>query len=139
MFTITDPAGKTKEVRIKKFPAMDGWELQRDFLHFAASKDKAFRRAYTLEVLKYATVVNGNVELPLTTDALIDNHLCSWENVKLVFERVLTDNGIDPNTHALQTHFWADAGAEMAVAFIAETSRLLGPAFGVLGENLVKE
>jgi len=72
--------------------------------------------------------LSGGMEIPLTTDALIDNHLQTWENIKAVFEEVLRLNGIDPKTHADKTHYWANAGAEMALAFIAEASKLMGPA-----------
>ena len=71
-------------------------------------------------------------DLPLSTDALINNHLGSWENVRDVFEEILRQNGIDPKTHADNPNYWAKAGAEMATSFIAATSDLLGPALSML-------
>ena len=126
---ITTPKGEAKDIAIRQMPALDGWEIQAKFLEFAASSDGDFRRNYTLEVLKYADVVNGERALPIATAALIENHLGSWQNVEKVFEEVLMQNGIDPKTHANKPHFWANAGVEMATSFIAEVAVLLGPAF----------
>jgi|SRR5579864_964457 len=123
------PQGTIKVIAIEKFPAMDGWDIQERFVQFAASHDKDFRREYTLEVLTYAKVVQADGgNLPLSTDALINNHLGSWENVRDVFEEVLRQNGIDPKTHADTPQYWAKAGSEMATSFIASVTELLGPA-----------
>lgn len=133
---ITLPSGEVKSIVIGKFPALDGWDIQQRFIEFAASSDKDVRRAYTLEVLAYAQVVQSSDRtLPLTTNALIDNHLGSWQNVQRVFEEVLQQNGIDPKTHADQPHYWAKAGNEMATSFIAEVSQLLGPAFQMMKQE----
>lgn len=127
---ITTPSGESKSIVINQFPALDGWDIQAKFIEFAASSDKEFRRQYTLDVLAYASVqMAPDRVLPLNTDALIDNHLGSWQNVQKVFEEILMQNGINPKTHADQPMFWAKAGAEMATAFIAEVSQLIGPAF----------
>lgn len=128
MFEIKLPSGETKSVKILKFAALDGWDIQAKFVEFAASTDRQMRREFTLEILSYAKVISGDMEIPLTTDALIDNHLQTWPNIEAVFEQVLSVNGIDPKTHADKTHYWANAGAEMALAFIAEASKLMGPA-----------
>jgi hypothetical protein len=139
MLEITNAAGQTRQVKLSKFPALDGWEIQNQFVAFATAEDKDFRRMYTLEVLKYAVVVTDNGEIPLTTDALIDNHLQSWQNVQAVFEAVLMDNGINPKTHAEKPHYWADAGAEMAIAFIAEATKLMGPGLRAAGQVYSQE
>jgi len=129
---ITTPFG-VKLIAIEKFSAMDGWDLQEQFIRFAASTDREFRRAYTLEVLSYAKVVQEDGgELPLSTDALINNHLGSWENVRDVFEEILSQNGIDPKKHADRPDYWSAAGAEMASSFLAATSSLLGPALNMV-------
>ena len=123
------PQGQIKLIAIERFPAMDGWDIQEQFIQFAASRDKEFRRAYTLEVLRYAHVLQDDGgSLPLSTDALINNHLGSWENVRDVFEEILRQNGIDPETHADKPDYWAKAGSEMATSFIAAASNLMGPA-----------
>lgn len=128
MFEIKTPSGETKFIRILKFAALDGWDIQAKFIEFAASTDREMRREFTMEVLSYAKVMSGEMEIPLSTSALIDNHLQTWPNIEAVFEEVLMVNGIDPKTHADKTHYWANAGAEMALAFIAEASKLMGPA-----------
>ncbi len=125
-----------KVIDIAKFPAMDGWDLQEQFVRFAASTDREYRRQYTLEVLSYATVLmEDGGRLPLSTDALINNHLGSWENVRDVFEEVLRQNGINPKTHADRPAYWSEAGAQMATSFIAATTELLGPAFEILSKQ----
>jgi len=125
---ITLPNGETRQVTISHFPALDGWEIQHRFVEFAAATDRHSRREFTMEVLSYATIKIGTNDMPLSTDALIDNHLRSWENIREVFEAVLSFNGIDPKTHANQPRHWAEVGEQMAVAFFAAASGLLGPA-----------
>lgn len=131
MIELISAQGKVKQIRIRHFDALDGWDIQSRFYDFAASTDKAYRRAYTMEILSYATVVFEGRELPLKTDALIDNHLETWKNIELVFNEVLTFNGIDPHTHADQPSYWSKAGAQMAISFIAEASKLMGPAIEI--------
>lgn len=117
-----------KEVRLTKFDALDGWELQNEFIHFAASRDGTFRKAYTLKILAYAVIVNGEQEIPLKTSALIDNHLQTWQNVQAVFDEILNQNGIDPMKHADRPDYWAQVGVEMASSFIAACNDLIKPA-----------
>jgi hypothetical protein len=129
---IEHPNGEKKEIEIGQFPALDGWDIQARFVEFAASHDKDFRRAYTLEVLSYsAVVIASNNSIALKTSQVIDNHLGGWQNVERVFEETLIQNGIDPKTHADRPVFWEKAGAEMATAFLAEVTRLFGPAIEI--------
>lgn len=130
---IVTPRGEVKTIAIAYFPALDGWDIQARFLEFAASTDKVFRKAYTMEVLSYTRVIVRDQELQLSTDALVDNHLCSWQNVQRVFEETLRFNGIDPETHADKPYFWSRAGEEMAIAFLAEVTKMLGPALQMAG------
>jgi hypothetical protein len=133
---ITTPKGEVKSIIINQFPALDGWDIQQRYVEFAASHDKELRKAYTLEVLGYAAVVMAaDRSIPLTTSAMIDNHLCSWQNVQKVFEEVLWQNGIDPATHADNPTYWSKAGAEMATSFLAEVSQLMGPAFQLMNKD----
>lgn len=124
--------GEVRIVQIDHFSAMEGWEIQHRFLEFAASTDKDIRRKYTFEVLAHAKIVLGDREIPLATDAVVDNHLQTWRNVQMVFEAVLEYNGIDPKTHADNPGYWVKAGDEMALAFIASMSGMMGPAMGEL-------
>jgi hypothetical protein len=134
MIEIIGKDGKIKSVKIYSFSAMDGWDIQRKFFEFASTTSKEARLAYIMEVLSYAKVIVGNNELPLKTSALIDNHLENWKNIETVFEAVLIHNEIDPKTHAEKPSYWAAAGAEMAVSFIAEATKLMGPAFELVAK-----
>jgi hypothetical protein len=139
MIEITMQDGKTvKQVVTRQFKALDGWDIQQKFIEFAAATDKQFRREFTLEILGYASVIVGGNELPLTTDALIDNHVQSWSNIQKIFEEVLYSNGIDPKTHADNPNYWVKAGQEMAIAFIAEATKLIGPALQIAERTYVK-
>ena len=123
MSLIIDTPNGQRTVTVARFGALDGVDLRARFIEFAASRDRDLRRKYTMEILRYAKVANGNqAPLPLTTGALIDNHLCTWQNVQLVFERVLSENGIDANAMASESDFWYDAGVEMFAAFYKSLS-----------------
>lgn len=135
MLNITLKDGSTRMIKLNYFPALDGWEYQRGFVEFAVTTDPKVRQAYTMLILSYAEVVMEEQCLPLKTSALIENHLQTWENIKAVFEGVLLHNGIDPKTHAEQPNYWAKAGEEMAVSFIAAASKLIGPALQMVERN----
>jgi len=120
---LTLPNGTPKRIAIERFGAMVGWDLQERFVKFAASKDGKMRKEYTMEVLKYATVLTADGgTLPLSTDALINNHIGSWENVRDLFEEILKENGINPQEHARRANFWVDAGQDMSTSFVAAVS-----------------
>lgn len=132
MIEIKLPSGETRAVAIEKFSALEGWEIQQRFIEFASSTDPEFRRQFTFQVLEYAKVKISGSEVPLKTSALIDNHLQDWRNIKIVFEAVLMQNGIDPSTHADRPNYWSEVGAEMAISFIAEAAKFMGPALHTL-------
>ncbi|QDH49605.1 hypothetical protein KYLE_49 [Pantoea phage Kyle] len=123
------PDGTEKRrIKIHRMGAQEGWEAQRRFIEFAMSKDPAFRKEYTFEILAFASVVrDGSDDLPLNTPTLIENHLQNWRNLEKVFNAILMDNGIDPSTHAEKDHYWMNAGGEIAAAFIQQTIDMLGP------------
>lgn len=135
MIELHSSTGQLKLITVKKFPALIGWDMQTRFLEFAATTDTQVRLKYTMDVLAYATVIVGEQEYPLSTDALIDNHLEKWENIKEVFEYVLRENGIDPDTHAMKPNFWSQAGEQMAVSFVAECTKLFAPAMELMERN----
>lgn len=119
--------GSKKMFKISTFSALGGWDLQERFIQFRASKDAAFRREFTMEILAHASVLQGANELPLETAALVDNHLVKWENIKEVFEAVLIHNGIDPVTHGDRPDIWAEAGGMLAFSFINACGELMKP------------
>lgn len=116
--------GSTRAIRISHFPAHDGWEIENKLIRFAASDDAAYRKAYTMRVLSYATVLVGDNEFPFATDDIVDNHLQSWENVKLVFEEVLRYNGIEPKTHVIEFQNWDMVGAKIGEAMMVYVSKV---------------
>jgi len=135
MIEIVSSQGKVKNITIQNFSALDGWEFQRRFIEFASTTDPKIRRAYIMDVLSYAKVEFDDLVYPLSTDAMIDNHLEHWKNIVIVFEGILMQNGIDPKTHAESPSFWSNAGAELAVGFLAETTKLMGPAMEMMQQR----
>ena len=121
-------------VKIMKIPAMDAWEIQRQYTEFVLSKDPDYRKQFTMRLLAFAVIKTETGEIPLATSDVINNHLGNWKNLKEVFDKVLSHNGIDPETHAEKQHYWSHAGAEMAAAFITESVRLIGPLLKGEGE-----
>lgn len=138
MITLTHQDGTQTLVKVNPIAALDAWDIQHRYIDFCMSTDAIFRAKFTREILTHAVVCLEEVELPLKTDALINNHLRTWMGVKQVFEGVLSANGIDPETHAEKPNYWSNAGAEMAVSFVAEASKLMAPALGML-EQKAKE
>jgi hypothetical protein len=124
---ITNSKGKLKQVRLEKFTALVGWDIQRKFVEFASSNDREFRKKFVMEILNYCKVIVDDRELPMITDALVDNHLETWQNIKCVFDGILKHNGIDPETHAQKADYWSVAGQKIAAGFIEEVTRLLVP------------
>lgn len=116
--------GSIRTVRISHFPAHDGWEIENQLIRFAASDDAKYRKAYTMRILSYATVLIGENEIPFTTDDVVDNHLQSWENVKLLFEEVLRYNGIEPRTHVIEFQNWDMVGAKIGEAMMTYVSKV---------------
>jgi hypothetical protein len=120
IFELQMPTGEVKAISVAKLSAIDGWTLQEKFVRFALSDDAKFRRAFTFEVFSHAKVLQADGgSLPLSTDALIQNHIGSWENVRDLFESILVHNGIDPKTHGQRSHYWTTAGEQMAASFMA--------------------
>lgn len=132
MQNITLPDGTKRVILIGRFPALDGWEIQEDYIKYVRSDDKEFRKEFTLRILKFAEVVLEETNLSLQTVAVIENHLGNWQNIKQIFEAVLSENGIDPESHAEKARYWDIAGKELATAFIADVSKLMGPAFAMV-------
>jgi hypothetical protein len=117
---IQTPIG-AKTIELKRFSALDGWDIHTHFTRFADSKSHAERRQYVFRVLSYARVlIAGKNELPLSTGALVDNHLCSAENVGKVFEAVLQFNGIDPKQSAQVSDYRNAIANAMATSFLTQ-------------------
>ncbi|QEG09511.1 hypothetical protein TROPICALSUN_32 [Erwinia phage vB_EamM_TropicalSun] len=119
--------GKNKEIEIGKFAALEGWDLQRQYTEFLATRDTNERINYTMLILSHASVVIGDERVKLKTSALVDNHLVDWRNVEAVFKAVLIENGIDPERHAERPDYWSNVGGEIASSFIAQAVQMIGP------------
>ena len=133
---ITLRDGTTRTIRISHFPAHDGWEIENKLIRFAASDDSKYRKDYTMRILSYATVLVGENEIPFTTDDVVDNHLQSWQNVKLIFEEVLRYNGIEPKTHVIEFQNWDMVGAKIGEAmttYIAKVYEMANEAANAQG------
>lgn len=121
------PDGTVRRIIAGRFHALDSWRVRSEFVRFAYTEDPAFKKKFVLEVLSYATAVNGETEMPLTTAALIDNHVQTPANIAAVLEFVLELNGIDPKTTELKNDYYANAAEEMATSFYAEIKMAYGP------------
>lgn len=109
-----------KLIKFLRIPAMEGWEIQYSLATFLNSSDPKTRRDYVMRILGYARVMVGSNELPLSTGALIDNHLCSADNVKAVFEGALAFNGISANACAKnKSDFKTSISNDIATSFVA--------------------
>ncbi len=108
-----------KLIKFLKFSALDGWDIHDRFAAFAGSSNPLARRAYVMRVLGYARVLIGSHELPLSTGALIDNHLCTPENVQAVFQGALEFNGISIERSAWRSDYATAVGNEIATSFVA--------------------
>ena len=120
--------GSKRTVEMSYFPALEGWNIQRDYVKFRHTDDNEFRTQFTMRVLSYCKVMNRDQSFPMTTDAIIDNHLGSWENIKKVFDAILLMNGINPDAHAEQPLYWEKVGSAIAIEFLAQCENLIGPA-----------
>ena len=116
---IETPQGK-KTITFEKVSALDAWELREQLKRFLNSDDTSLRRAYVQRVLGLASVALGKQSLGLKTSAMIDNHLCSPENVGTVFDGALAANGISVKDCAAQTEYMTAIGAEMATSFVSQ-------------------
>ena len=134
MEKVTLPNGTVKTVLLKHFPALDGWDIQDRYIKYVRSDDAAYKRAFTIEVLSYSEIVLEEMNLPMITAEVIQNHLVTWQNIKQIFEAVLVHNGIDPESHAQKEQYWDHVGAQLAISFIAEASKLIGPAINLAAE-----
>jgi hypothetical protein len=120
--TIQTTAG-ILQVRMERFPALEGYEISRAYRNYVSSKDPDFRRAFVLGVLQYATVD----DISLVSVEVINIKLETWRNVEKVFYAVLTGNDIDIELEEEKTNYWAIAGADLAASFIAASAKLMLP------------
>ncbi len=119
---ITTSAG-TKQVKIERFPALDGYEISRAYRDYVMSKEPEFRRAFVRQILSYASVE----ETTLDTTKAIDNLLENWRNVEKIFLSVLQVNNVDTHLEEEKNNYWNSVGETLAAYFIAGSARLMLP------------
>jgi hypothetical protein len=131
---ISTPHG-TKEVLFTKFSALDGLEFRDRFTAFANSRDPKYRRAYVMAVLSSVFVIVGSQRFAMSTSALIDNHLCTEENIQSVFIGALAFNGIHPSDCAGRVHTMTAIGNEIATSFLSECMDSMGQFVSFLNKS----
>jgi hypothetical protein len=124
--TITDGDGTERVFFVSKMPAWDGLEIMARYpasLVTATAVPKLadwdMIKDLQLKILKYAAVKINEQLLPLSTQALIDNHTGDWEClVRLIAEEVKYNNRFFRNGEI--SRFCAEA-FQIALAKITET------------------
>jgi hypothetical protein len=124
--TVLDGEGRERKFHVSKMPAWDGLEIMARYpasLITATAVPKLAEwemiKDLQLKILKYVAVeINGRL-LPLSTQALIDNHTGDWECLaRLIAEEVKYNNRFFRN--GTISHFFAEA-FQIALAKISET------------------
>jgi hypothetical protein len=75
-----------KNFILSKFPAVAGREIVAKYPLSAIPKigDYEENQAVMLKLMSYVSIDNGATVIPLTTQALIDNHVGGWETLAKV-------------------------------------------------------
>jgi len=120
----TDPKyGPIREVTIRKFKAFEGWMMRAEAIKYLKSDDADFIAQFTINTLSTATVDGKH----LANAKAVDEMLSHWRNVKVVFEEVLTFNGIDTAMEEYAAEMWDVAGERFANSFITHATSLVEP------------
>jgi hypothetical protein len=124
--TITDGDGNARKFHVSKMPAWDGLEIMARYptsLVTATAVPKLAEwetiKDLQLRIMKYTAVsINGRL-LPLSTQALIDNHTGDWECLaRLIAEEVKYNNRFFRD--GTISNFFAEA-FRIALAKISDT------------------
>lgn len=128
------------KVIIDRFAAFDGLEFRKQLKDYHRIYDKAQRRAYMVEVMAYASVVNQSNEdgrsVPFNSITNINAYFDSWEPLELVFNQVLKFNGIDPEfVGDRDREEWEKAGFHVATSFLSSVNKY----YAAINAGLVAE
>jgi hypothetical protein len=126
--TVTDGDGKARTFTLTKMPAVEGFEIMARYPASLASStvpkiaDWPLVEGLQLKIMKYVHVdINGRL-VPLSTQALIDNHAGDWECfAKLIAAEVEYNNRFFRNG-SLST-FFAEVAAQTIQKISATLSR----------------
>lgn len=121
--------GSSRSIKLNMFGAMEGWHIKQMYQEVAMSpRDIEYREKFILTVLAKVDVIINQKPMALTTMAMIDNHLQTWENVQEVLDEMLLFNGINPIHYEDHSKYWQQVGADMAISFVAAIQEVLSPA-----------
>lgn len=78
---LTDDSGKEHKYILSKFPAVQGREIIAKYPTGMLPKigDYAVSEEIMLKLMRFVAVESNGTRIPLTTQALVDNHVPSWE------------------------------------------------------------
>ena len=125
--TVEDGDGKIHKFFISKMPAFEGFEIMARYpISLATStipklSDWPLVADLQLKILKYVAVdMPGGKPLPLSTQALIDNHCADWE----VMGRLLAAE-VEYNNSFFRKGIVSNFFAEVALTIIKKISEIL--------------
>lgn len=140
---VTMNDGTFRTINLTYFGAMEGLKIRQLYREVISSpRDTKFLEDFVKNVMGHVTVTVGQKEIPLSTTAMIDNHLQSWTNIETVLNAQLSHNSIVPYFHEEHSSYWNKVGADMAVSFMASVQQLINPALQAMvasGETVPAE
>jgi hypothetical protein len=92
--TLTDSAGKERIYILSKFPAVQGREIIAKYPMSNMPKvgDYAVSEEIMLKLMSFVAVDAGGKQLRLSTRALVDNHVDSWETLAKIEMAMMEKN-----------------------------------------------
>lgn len=124
-----DTSKGSLKIRMSHFPALQGWEIRRQYKEFLESKDAEFRVNFTLWILNFCYVVNSDgSETEISGVDFVNSVLEKWQNIDKVIDAILGLNGIREDAEEAERRRWQVAGEDMAASFLAAVSATIGPA-----------
>lgn len=91
---IETPSGEVKKFTISKFNAIAGREIVSQYPISGMPKlgDYATNEAIMLKMMAFVAVQAGDVQIPLTTRELVNNHVPDWETLARLEMEVMQYN-----------------------------------------------
>jgi hypothetical protein len=121
-----------RRITLCVFPAFEGFELNRRYrTDYRLNSDSNVRAAYALDVLSHAEYNGKRLDSVTTVNAVCE----TWQNLETVFHAVLKFNGVDLELSEEKARWFDKAGAELAITFIAEATRLMVPFMKTIEEE----
>ena len=128
--TLETSRGPIKVIPIH-FDAIEGWEIKKQLKFYLESsedeKGALLRKRFTLRVLSYAEIIEGNNSFRLNSIDDVNARLENWMNIQAVFNHVLEFNGIEPEMAAEVDAQAAKIGVAMGEGFWAQCLSMMNP------------